>query len=152
MSTTSPSKDENGGGGGGGGNHQFSLVELGKRLLLSAKDGDVDDVRLLISKGAPFTTDWLGISPLHLAAQNGHFDAARVLLQAGLHKDSKTKVDKTPLHIAAAEGHANICDLLLSYGATVDCLDMVRKRLKIILHFNLSRGRRTIMFFPVVYR
>jgi hypothetical protein len=37
----------------------LSLVELGKKLLLSAKDGDTDQVRLLMSKGAPFTTDWV---------------------------------------------------------------------------------------------
>lgn len=37
----------------------LSLVELGKKLLLSAKEGDTEQVRLLMSKGAPFTTDWV---------------------------------------------------------------------------------------------
>ena len=40
----------------------MSLVELGKKLLLSAKDGDTERVRLLMSKGAPFTTDWVSFS------------------------------------------------------------------------------------------
>ena len=106
-------------------NGQMSLVELGKRLLAASRDGDSEDVRLLITKGAPFTTDWLGTSPLHLAAQYGHYDVAAILLKAGLHKDSRTKVDKTPLHIAAMEGHATICGLLCKNGATVDSTDMV---------------------------
>lgn len=37
----------------------LSLVELGKKLLLSAKEGDTEQVRLLMSLGAPFTTDWV---------------------------------------------------------------------------------------------
>ena len=45
---------------------QYSLVELGKRLLASSRDGDTAEEKALINKGAPFTTDWLGTSPLHL--------------------------------------------------------------------------------------
>lgn len=36
-----------------------SIVELGKKLLSSAKNGDTEDVRDLMSRGAPFTTDWV---------------------------------------------------------------------------------------------
>ncbi|PSN36116.1 hypothetical protein C0J52_17201 [Blattella germanica] len=95
----------------------LSLVELGKKLLLSAKDGDTEQVRLLMSKGAPFTTDWLGTSPLHLAAQYGHVTTAEVLLRAGISRDARTKVERTPLHIAAQEGNTAIVQLLLSHGA-----------------------------------
>lgn len=42
-------------------NQSVPLVELGKQLLLSAKQGDVNNVRLLMGKGAPFTTDWVTI-------------------------------------------------------------------------------------------
>ncbi|PNF26646.1 hypothetical protein B7P43_G06839 [Cryptotermes secundus] len=104
----------------------LSLVELGKKLLLSAKEGDTDQVRLLMSKGAPFTTDWLGTSPLHLAAQYGHVSTAEVLLRAGISRDARTKVERTPLHIAAQEGNTAIVRLLLSHGAEVDSKDMLR--------------------------
>ena len=33
--------------------------ELGKQLLQSSKLGDVDDVKMLMSNGAPFSTDWV---------------------------------------------------------------------------------------------
>lgn len=38
---------------------KMSLVDLGKRLLEAAKRGETDDVRTLMSNGAPFTTDWV---------------------------------------------------------------------------------------------
>ncbi|XP_075048135.1 GA-binding protein subunit beta-2 isoform X2 [Mixophyes fleayi] len=95
-------------------------LDLGKRLLEAARNGEDDEVRLLMQNGAPFTTDWLGTSPLHLAAQYGHFSTVKVLLQAGISRDARTKVDRTPLHMAAAEGHAHIADLLIKNGADVN--------------------------------
>ncbi|XP_045072332.1 GA-binding protein subunit beta-1-like isoform X2 [Coregonus clupeaformis] len=92
----------------------MSLVDLGKRLLEAARAGLDDDVRTLMVNGAPFTTDWLGTSPLHLAAQYGHHSTAEVLLRAGVSRDARTKVDRTPLHMAATEGHSNIVELLVS--------------------------------------
>lgn len=100
-------------------------MELGKKLLACAKDGDTEGVRLLMSRGAPFTTDWLGTSPLHLTAKFGKLDTSEVLLRAGCSRDARTKVDKTPLHVAAQEGHPEICELLLEHGSDVDAGDMV---------------------------
>ena len=36
------------------------MVELGKALLKSAEDGDTNEVKNLIGRGAPMTADWLG--------------------------------------------------------------------------------------------
>lgn len=55
----------------------------------------------------------LGTSPLHLAAQHGHYTTAEVLLRAGVSRDARTKVDRTPLHMAATEGHEVIVELLI---------------------------------------
>lgn len=55
----------------------------------------------------------LGTSPLHLAAQYGHYSTAEVLLRAGVSRDARTKVDRTPLHMAASAGHANIVEVLV---------------------------------------
>lgn len=59
------------------------------------------------------STTQLGTSPLHLAAQHGHYSTADVLLRAGVSRDARTKVDRTPLHMAAAEGHTVIVELLV---------------------------------------
>ncbi|XP_033230594.1 ankyrin-3-like isoform X2 [Belonocnema kinseyi] len=104
----------------------LTIVELGKKLLECAKNGATDMVRDLMCRGAPFTTDWLGTSALHLAAQRNHTDTAEVLLRAGISRDARTKVDRTPLHMAAYEGHHEMAQLLLKYGADVDSRDMLK--------------------------
>ena len=101
------------------------LVELGKRLLDSAKEGDVELVQELLSRGAPMTADWLGTSPLHVASYFGHYQTAKMLLNAGCSRDARTKVEKTALHLAASAGRANIVDMLLNANAEVNCKDMV---------------------------
>lgn len=35
------------------------LVELGRKLLTKAQEGDADGVKDLMQQGAPFTTDWV---------------------------------------------------------------------------------------------
>ena len=70
----------------------------------------------------------LGMSPLHFAARNGHFQTAEVLLRAGISRDARTKVDRTPLHVASQEGHVPIVDLLLSNSADIEAKDMVSFR------------------------
>ncbi|KAG7260423.1 hypothetical protein CRUP_009349 [Coryphaenoides rupestris] len=104
----------------------MSLVDLGKRLLEAARKGQDDEVRILMANGAPFTTDWLGTSPLHLAAQHGHYSTAEVLLRAGVSRDARTKVDRTPLHMAASKGHAVIVELLVRSGADINARDMLK--------------------------
>ncbi len=102
-----------------------NLVQLGKQLLASARDGDTEEVRQLIGRGAPFTTDWLGTSPLHMSAQYGHADTCVRLLAAGISKNAVTKVDKTPLHVAATEGYTEVMEVLLRARCDVDAEDLV---------------------------
>lgn len=121
---------------------KMSLVDLGKRLLEAAKRGETDDVRTLMSNGAPFTTDWLGTSPLHFAAQFGHLETAEVLLRAGISRDARTKVDRTPLHVASQEGHSDIVDLLVQHAADVDAKDMLKMT---PLHWATEKGHAHVM-------
>ncbi|XP_058876361.1 GA-binding protein subunit beta-2b isoform X2 [Acipenser ruthenus] len=117
----------------------MSLVDLGKRLLEAARKGQDDEVRTLMANGAPFTTDWLGTSPLHLAAQYGHYSTAEVLLRAGVSRDARTKVDRTPLHMAASAGHSGIVELLIRNGADINAKDMLKMT---ALHWAADHGHR----------
>ncbi|XP_078576212.1 uncharacterized protein LOC144861949 isoform X2 [Branchiostoma floridae x Branchiostoma japonicum] len=119
----------------------LTLVDLGKRLLDAARKGHDEEVRMLMSNGAPFTTDWLGTSPLHFAAQHGHTSTAEVLLRAGVSRDARTKVDRTPLHMAAQEGHLDIVEMLLKNGADVNAKDMLRMT---PLHWAVEAGHKDI--------
>ncbi|XP_003727324.1 GA-binding protein subunit beta-1 [Strongylocentrotus purpuratus] len=104
----------------------MSLVDLGKKLLEAAKGGRDDEVRILMTNGAPFTTDWLGLSPLHWAAKHGHISTAEVLIRAGVSRDARTKVDRTPLHMACQEGHQQVAEVLIAAGADIDAQDMLK--------------------------
>lgn len=119
----------------------MSLVDLGKRLLEAARKGHDDEVRNLMANGAPFTTDWLGTSPLHLAAQHGHYSTADVLLRAGVSRDARTKVDRTPLHMAASEGHTVIVELLVRSGADINAKDMLKMT---ALHWAAQHGHHMV--------
>ncbi|KAM3956662.1 LOW QUALITY PROTEIN: ada2a-containing complex component 3 [Aphomia sociella] len=118
-----------------------AAVELGRRLLVAARAGHTALVLDLMAKGAPFTTDWLGTSPLHLAAGGGHADTCAVLLRAGVSRDSRTKVERTPLHLAACAGHAAVAELLLRHGAAADARDMLRMT---PLHWAAERGHARV--------
>lgn len=120
----------------------MSLVDLGKRLLDAAKRGETDEVRTLMSNGAPFTTDWLGTSPLHFSAQFGHVGTAEVLLRAGISRDARTKVDRTPLHVAAQEGHVDIVNILLQHAADIDARDMLKMT---PLHWATEKGHLDVI-------
>lgn len=126
----------------------MSLVDLGKRLLEAAKKGQDDEVRTLMANGAPFTTDWLGTSPLHLAAQYGHYSTAEVLLRAGVSRDARTKVDRTPLHMAAADGHVHIVELLVRNGADVNAKDMLKMT---ALHWATEHHHREVVELLIKY-
>ncbi|KAH0566739.1 ankyrin-3-like [Cotesia glomerata] len=103
-----------------------SIVQLGQLLLTQAADGNTETIRSLMRRGAPFTTDTLGTSALHFAAQNNRLETAEVLLKAGISRDARTKVDRTPLHMAAYEGHFTMVQLLINYGADVNSRDMLK--------------------------
>ncbi|XP_021121565.1 GA-binding protein subunit beta-2 isoform X4 [Heterocephalus glaber] len=127
---------------------KMSLVDLGKRLLEAARKGQDDEVRTLMANGAPFTTDWLGTSPLHLAAQHGHYSTAEVLLRAGVSRDARTKVDRTPLHMAAADGHVHIVELLVRNGADVNAKDMLKMT---ALHWATEHHHRDVVELLIKY-
>ncbi|MBN3296294.1 GABP1 protein, partial [Amia calva] len=126
----------------------MSLVDLGKKLLEAARAGQDDEVRILMANGAPFTTDWLGTSPLHLSAQYGHYSTTEVLLRAGVSRDARTKVDRTPLHMAASEGHARIVEVLLKHGADVNAKDMLKMT---ALHWATEHSHREVVELLIKY-
>ncbi|KAL3280287.1 hypothetical protein HHI36_017777 [Cryptolaemus montrouzieri] len=99
--------------------------ELGKDLLKAASDGDVDEIRRLLSEGAPFTADWFLLNartkvdrtPLHMAAYEGHLNIVELFLMDDCEVDCTDLLGMTPLHWAAQNGHANVVQALLKAGA-----------------------------------
>ncbi|KAL4736604.1 ankyrin repeat-containing domain protein [Aspergillus similis] len=98
---------------------------LNMALTTAATLGRVDDMKLLIDKGADPAFDgrgaWVG-SPLHGAAIGGRLDAIKLLVNHvgdDLNKDSKHSGD-TPLHYAALNGHDELVQWLLKHNVRPD--------------------------------
>ena len=94
-------------------------------LIAAVQRGDTGLVQYLIEKGADITRyanneDGEGEPALYLAAQDGHVDIVRMLLDAGAEPDSCGDHGVTPLHTAAMQRHIEVVQLLLNRGADVN--------------------------------
>ncbi|TAM03642.1 MAG: ankyrin repeat domain-containing protein [Paraburkholderia sp.] len=92
-------------------------------LMLAALNGDLDLVKLLITKGAQVNkTGW---APLHYAAANGNDDIAKLLLGYSAQVDALSPNGTTPLMMAARGDHMSTVKLLLDSGANLNAKNQI---------------------------
>lgn len=132
-------------------------------LTIAAANGSTATVSALLARGAsPLATNSKGLSPLMLAAKEGHWGTAERILQATLTSSSDNVVDeaipllaqkdaagRNCLMIAAGEGHTNLIELFLDKGSVIEATDRegltalawacVRGRLAAVQHL-IERG------------
>ena len=60
------------------------------------------------------------LSPLMLAAREGHTDIVRLLLKAGADANATNPNGRTALHFAAGNGHLDVVSALIAHGADVE--------------------------------
>lgn len=90
-------------------------------LFEAVREGDIDRVRLFISKGADVNIkNNVSCTPLHYAVENGHLVVAELLIASGADVNAKTMNHLTPLHMAARRGLYNVADLLIEKGADIE--------------------------------
>ena len=90
-----------------------------KALLDATKRGDVVAVQSLLHEGAdPNAAQGDGLSALHLAAQGGNLEIAKLLIDARANVEAETRIGAyTPLHLASGGAHAPVVRALLDAGA-----------------------------------
>ena len=117
----------------------FTSIQIGGNFLLdAAKENDIQGIQDLLELGSDVDAkDSHTWTSLHLAAWNGHLEAAELLIRHGAEINAKTNYtgfvlllvnetmsdlknglnQSTPLHFAARNGHLGIVALLLNHGA-----------------------------------
>lgn len=88
----------------------------------AVRDGDASRVAKLLQAdrslaSAPDPDDRFQSLPLHLAANAGHLEVARLLLDAGAAVDGEDADRSTPLDCAALQRHRDLVELFLARGA-----------------------------------
>jgi ankyrin repeat protein len=88
---------------------------------MSALDGHVDLVRFLILEFAADVNKGgkRGATPLYGAAQNGHLDVVRFLVEHGADVNQADNDGQTPLMVASAQMNEMIVRYLIKHGANV---------------------------------
>lgn len=86
-------------------------------LTLACCGGFLEVADFLIKAGADIE---LGAStPLMEAAQEGHLDLVRYLLESAADVHAQTQTGDTALTYACENGHTDVADLLLQFGANL---------------------------------
>jgi len=103
---------------------ESEAAQLAASLLGAVKVGDIEQVKLLLSRGAEINaTDSLGRTALHGAVANGRKDIVQLLLAQGANVDATDASGQTPLHWASARPAWADSALLLAKGAKVNARD-----------------------------
>lgn len=91
-------------------------------LHIALKNGDEKIAKILLERRASVKMRDRKMSrmPLHLAAEAGCVEAARMLLARGALANEKDRLDVTPLQLAAMRGRIKMAELLLEHGAQVN--------------------------------
>ncbi|KAJ3325432.1 hypothetical protein HDV06_004291 [Boothiomyces sp. JEL0866] len=87
-----------------------------------------DRTKFLVEHGADVNaTTRIGMTPLHLAADQGRLEICQLLVRSNSEIDASTTIDgQTPLHKAAKLVHeqsVKTAELLLKHGANIHCRD-----------------------------
>ncbi|GFY68105.1 ankyrin-3 [Trichonephila inaurata madagascariensis] len=110
-------------------------------LHRAAEKGQTGLVIMLIKKiDLGLKTDF-GVTPLHVAADNGHLEVVKILIRSGADVNARTVSDSTPLHSAVQSGDEEIVECLLRHGAEVNASML---NLSLPLSHAAEEGRVTI--------
>ncbi len=59
-----------------------------------------------------------GVTPMYIAAQNGHVEIVRVLLEAGADANKADEIGRTPMHVAARNAQSEVAVMLSEFVLT----------------------------------
>ncbi|KAF4617997.1 hypothetical protein G7Y89_g15008 [Cudoniella acicularis] len=84
---------------------------------LEAPDLSTENTKELCQQELDQGPMFAAVTPLHLAAQGGHLEVVKLLLDYKEQIDARGPRGETPLHFAACHGKHNVVETLLDFGA-----------------------------------
>jgi hypothetical protein len=116
-------------------------------MQLAAGDGDLEQVKELISKGTDVNSrDVLGSTALMFAALGGNLEILKLLVEKKADVNAKNDDGVTALMYASAQGYLPVVEFLIEKGADVNTAD---KDGKSALSYAKSDGRERVGKFLV---
>lgn len=95
-------------------------------LIIAAREGDHEAVKLLIDHGADVNAEQEeGRTALMMAAINGHLNVTKTLLSGGATIDAVDVEGSTALILASRCGNDEVVEALIEHGAQVNVTDDV---------------------------
>ena len=105
--------------------------------MLLREGGSIEEVKQHLAAGTDVNAkDTNFMTPLHIAANNGHKEVAELLIAEGADVNAKGVIGITPLHYALTK---EIAELLIDKGADVNAKNYERKT-------PLDRAIQSILF------
>src|SRR5919198_1326648 len=109
----------------------LALVALpycgGTSLHEAVSDGNVEEVKRLVTEETVNEVADFGKTPLHYAAQKDNVDIVETLLGHEAKVNEKDKYGETPLHYAVEYKNVDIVKILVEHGAKVNEKDILHK-------------------------
>ena len=100
----------------------FMGSRIGSGLMIGAWEGNIDMMRLFISRGADINRmNGSGETAIILAAWRGHLEAVKWLVDRGARINAPAR-QWSPLHYAVFAGHREVADYLMEQGADINAL------------------------------
>ena len=100
----------------------FMGSRIGSGLMIGAWEGNIDMMRLFISRGGDINRmNGNGETAIILAAWRGHLEAVKWLIERGARINAPAR-QWSPLHYAVFAGHREVADYLMAQGADINAL------------------------------
>jgi ankyrin repeat protein len=122
-------------------------------LITSARTGDLSTLKARLAEGVNTEVrERQGRTALMLAAENGHAEIVRILVEHGADLNAKSRdLQLTSLMYAVVKGHPDIVENVTEYGADVNARDgagrtalmlAVQYKNRDLVHLLLNKGAR----------